>query len=97
VLVTGARSSRRQLIDDRQRKYLVTMSVRSLSFVLAVVLYLLHLKWAAAGVLGLSLLAPIFAVVAANNHVRPNEGSADFYAGGSDAQPQLEPDRTIDL
>jgi hypothetical protein len=98
LLVTAARSSRGRIIDERQRKYLLTMSLRSLSFVVAVVLYLVHLKWVAAGVLGLSLLAPIFAVVAANNHIRPNEGSADFYANEADPnQTRIEPGRTIDL
>jgi hypothetical protein len=97
VLVTGARSSRGRMIDERQRKYLVTMSIRSVAFVVAVVLYLVHLKWAAAGVLGLSLIAPVFAVVAANDHVRPNEGSADFYATGEEPdQPRIEPGSTID-
>ena len=46
----------------------------------------------------LPTLAPIFAVVAANNHVRPNEGSADFYAADPDDTPRpIEPGRTIDL
>ena len=98
MLVTGARTSRRNVIDQRQRKYVLTMSLRSLAFVVAVVLYLVHLKWAAAGVLGLSVLAPIFAVVAANDHVRPAEVNAEVYtAEGEPDQPRIDPTRTIDL
>lgn len=97
MLVTGARSSRQQAIDERQRRYIITMSLRSLAFVVAVAFYVLHLPWIALGVLGLSLLAPIFAVIAANDHVRPDEGSAEPFLAGPDTVPGLRPGRTIDL
>lgn len=95
VLVTAARSSRRRLIEDRQRRYLVTMSLRSLSFVAAIVVYGLGQPWAAAGILVISLVAPLVAVVAANNHARPDEGSAEFYAGGPQEAPRLERDTGV--
>lgn len=91
MVVTGASSSRPRLIDDRQRKYLIAMSLRSLSFLVAVALYLIGLKWEAAGVLGISLLTPIIAVVAANSHAPPREGTAQFYATEPDpTQPRID-------
>jgi Protein of unknown function (DUF3099) len=41
-VVTNAGRSRRQEIDDRQRKYLIKMAIRTLCFIGAIVAYVLH-------------------------------------------------------
>lgn len=66
ILVTTAGKSPRDEQRDRARRYLITMGVRTLMFVLAVVLYALHLKWEAGVTAAASLVLPWVAVVAAN-------------------------------
>lgn len=65
-LVTTAGKSPREEQRERTRRYLVTMGIRTLCFVLAVVLYAVHLRWAAAITAAASLILPWVAVVAAN-------------------------------
>ena len=65
-LVTTAGKSPREEQRERTRRYLVTMGIRTLCFVLAVVLYAVHLHWAAAVTAAASLILPWVAVVAAN-------------------------------
>jgi Flp pilus assembly protein TadB len=66
VLVTTARKSPRQEQRERERRYLITMGVRVVCFVLAIVLFGLHLRWAAGVAVAGSLLLPWIAVVMAN-------------------------------
>jgi len=79
VVVTGARASRHVDIEDRRRKYLITMAVRTVAFVGAVCLFVAGLEWEAALLLVLSLVAPIIGVVIANNHVRSAAGRPEVY------------------
>lgn len=102
VVVSGARRSRHDDIAHRQRKYLLTMSVRTAAFVAAVALFVAGLRWVAAAVLALSLLAPIAGVIIANNHVRSPEGRPELYRPeDDDPNPAIESDpkqgQTIDL
>jgi hypothetical protein len=66
VLVTTAAKSRRDELRDRERRYLITMGVRVVCFVLAIVLFGVGLKWVAAFAVAASLILPWVAVVAAN-------------------------------
>ena len=66
VLVTTAPKSPREEQSDRQRRYLITMAIRIVCFILAIVLVQLGLKWEAAIAVVGSLTLPWIAVVAAN-------------------------------
>jgi hypothetical protein len=66
VLVTTAARSRRDEQRERERRYLITMAFRTLAFVLAIVLFGVHLYWAAGIAIGGSLVLPWVAVVMAN-------------------------------
>ena len=65
-LVTTAGKSPREEQRQRTRRYLVTMGIRTIVFVAAVVLYATGLHWAAAITAAASLILPWIAVVAAN-------------------------------
>jgi hypothetical protein len=65
-LVTTAGKSPREELRQRTRRYLVTMGVRVVCVVLAIVLYELDLHWEAAVAIAASLVLPWVAVVAAN-------------------------------
>jgi hypothetical protein len=66
LLVTTAPQNPQDEIRQRQRRYLVTMGIRVLCFVLAIVLAALHLAWAAGIAVAASLILPWVAVIAAN-------------------------------
>jgi hypothetical protein len=97
VVVSGARASRHDDIDVRQRKYLLTMAVRTVAFVASVVLFVLGLQWIAAAVLALSLIAPIAGVIIANNHVRSPQGRPELFDHDlNDNTPAIGRGPTID-
>lgn len=66
ILVTTAGKSPRQEQRERERRYLVTMGIRLVCFVLAIVLFGVHLRWAAGVAVAGSLILPWVAVVMAN-------------------------------
>jgi Protein of unknown function (DUF3099) len=66
VLVTTAGKSPRQEQRERERRYLVTMGVRVLCFILAIVLFEVDQRFLAAFAVAGSLILPWVAVVAAN-------------------------------
>jgi Protein of unknown function (DUF3099) len=61
--ITGARRGVREDVDARSRRYLVSMGVRTLCFVLAVVTH----GWLRWGFVVLALILPYMAVVLANS------------------------------
>jgi hypothetical protein len=67
--------ARRSLTDDvayRQRRYLLMMGIRTVCFVIAVILFVNHLGWLTAiPALG-AIFIPYFAVVFANGGREPN-------------------------
>lgn len=65
-LVTTAGKSPRQELRERTRRYLVTMGIRVVCFILAIVLFELNLHWAAGFAVAGSLILPWVAVVMAN-------------------------------
>jgi len=65
-LVTTAGKSPRDEQRERTRRYLLTMGLRTIILIAAVVLYAVHLHWAAAITAAASLILPWIAVVAAN-------------------------------
>ena len=66
MLVTTAGRSPREEQRERERRYLVTMAVRVLCFILAIVLFGVGLRFLAAFAVAGSLILPWVAVVAAN-------------------------------
>jgi len=66
VLVTTAGKNPRDELRDRQRRYLITMGIRVVCFILAIVLFGVGLRWVAAFAVAASLILPWVAVIAAN-------------------------------
>ncbi|HWC35338.1 MAG TPA: DUF3099 domain-containing protein [Mycobacteriales bacterium] len=83
ILVTTAAPNPADERRDRERRYLITMAVRVVMFIAAIVLARQH-WWAAAAVaITLSLVLPWIAVVAANAPRRARTGreSPSLYRG----------------
>jgi len=66
VLVTTAGKSPRQEQRERERRYLITMGIRIICFILAIVLFGVGQRLVAAFAVAGSLILPWIAVVAAN-------------------------------
>jgi hypothetical protein len=81
VLVTTAAQSPRDEQRGRQRRYLITMGVRVICFVLAIVLVGLGLRWEAGIAVAASLILPWVAVIAANAGPRLKVENPSLYAG----------------
>lgn len=76
LLVTSAPPNPQDELRGRQRRYLVTMAIRVVCFVLAIVLAAVHLVWAAGVAVAASLILPWVAVIAANaGPARPVENA----------------------
>lgn len=81
LLVTTAPQNPRDEQRGRQRRYLITMGVRVVCFVLAIVLAAAHLVWAAGIAVAASLILPWIAVIAANaGPTRPVENALLYEA-----------------
>jgi DUF3099 family protein len=91
MLVTTAAKSPVQERRERERRYLLTMGLRVLCFIAAIVLFAIGLRWlgfiAAAG----SLVLPWVAVVVANAGPKPTRGVPSLYAG--EPRKELPPRR----
>ena len=79
MLVTTAPQSPREEQRQRERRYLLTMGVRVVCFVLAIVLVALDLRWEAGIAVGASLVLPWVAVIAANGAPRRRAGTPTLY------------------
>jgi hypothetical protein len=81
VLVTTAAKSPRDEQRERQRRYLITMAVRVVCWVLAIVLFGLGLRWEGGIAVAASLILPWVAVIAANAGPRRTTETPSLYAG----------------
>jgi hypothetical protein len=81
-LVTLARRSRSDDITYRQRRYLLMMGIRTVCFVIAVVLFVNHFGWLAAIPAVGAIFIPYFAVVFANGGREPDNvrGFMEYHA-----------------
>ena len=79
ILVTTAPQSPRDEQRARTRRYLVTMGVRVVCFVLAIVLVALDLRWEAGIAVAASLVLPWVAVIAANGGPRRTAETPSLY------------------
>ncbi|MGY6021822.1 DUF3099 domain-containing protein [Streptomyces spinosirectus] len=85
--ITGARTALAEDVRGRQRRYLIAMTVRTLSVVLAIVLWDVE-RYVAMAALVLGLLLPYIAVVIANaGRERPPALPATFVVAPRDARP----------
>ena len=79
MLVTTAAKSPVEERRDRERRYLVTMGLRVVCFIAAIVLFAVGLRWAGAIAAAGSLVLPWVAVVAANATPRRAAGQPQLY------------------
>ncbi|HVS67170.1 MAG TPA: DUF3099 domain-containing protein [Mycobacteriales bacterium] len=84
VLVTTAAPSRAAERDARERRYLITMAVRVVMFIVAIPLALHHWWFVAAIAIALSLILPWIAVNDANTPKRTREAQAPSLYRGED-------------
>ena len=76
VRITTATRSRRDDIGIRQRRYLISMGIRTACFVLAIVSIGHWFMWV---FIAASFLLPYVAVVLANAGVSPDAGGPEFF------------------
>ena len=86
IRITTATRSRREDIAMRQRRYLISMGIRTACFVLAVLSIGHWFLWL---FLGASFFLPTIAVIIANTHTAPDVGGPDYF------DPDLNP-RTLE-
>ena len=87
VLITTAPPSPAQERDARERRYLITMGIRLVCFVLAIVLFGLGMPFFGGFAVAGSLILPWIAVVAANAGPTRNPGGApSLYAARKAAE-----------
>ncbi|MBV9099371.1 MAG: DUF3099 domain-containing protein [Frankiaceae bacterium] len=96
VLITTAPPSPAKERRDRERRYLITMAIRVVCFVLAIVLFGIRQRLLAGFAVAGSLILPWVAVVAANAGPTRNPGAAapSLYAKRKAAE--LESGKTRD-
>jgi hypothetical protein len=85
VLITTAPKSPRDELDERQRRYLITMGIRVVAFIASILLFDGVLRVIA---VALSITLPWIAVVVANAGAKPIDEQPSLYAA--------EPPREID-
>jgi hypothetical protein len=88
VLVTTAAKSPREEQRERERRYLVTMGVRVVCWIGAIVLFGLGLRWEGGIAVAGSLVLPWIAVIAANAGPKPTVERPSLYR--RDAPRELE-------
>jgi fatty acid desaturase len=74
VRITTAASSRQEDISARQRRYVVSMSIRTICFVGAIVAALAGIGWLWPILIAAALILPYVAVVMANAAVSKSDG-----------------------
>lgn len=87
IRITTAARSHREDINRRQRRYLISMAIRTLCFVLAVVFAGGMLMWV---FIAASFVLPYVAVVAANAGSAPDTGGPEPF-GPDPTRRALEP------
>ncbi len=90
VRITTAAQGHSDDIGHRQRRYLISMLIRTVCFVLAVVFMGTWLRWV---FLGGSVFLPFVAVVIAYGGAAPDPGGPDPFLADPDI-PRLEGPRT---
>jgi len=92
VRITSAAASRNADIAARQKRYVVSMGIRTVCFVAAVVAYLLEIHWLWPILIVAALLLPYVAVVMANAASTKDDGFA--LLDGRPGQSELGPGST---
>jgi hypothetical protein len=93
VLITTAPPSPAEERRARERRYLITMAIRLVCFILAIVLFGLGLRAIAAFAVAGSLVLPWIAVIAANaGPTRPVGSAPSLYAARKAAELEASRD-----
>lgn len=90
--VSGAPLSRPAEIDERRKRYLMTMGLRTVLFLAAVFAFHGVLRWAA---IGFSFIAPYVAVVAANSGPRRIRDTSSYLRPGPSAAAPADAARLV--
>jgi hypothetical protein len=92
VRITSAAASRKDDIAARQKRYIISMGIRTVCFVGAIVASLLHIHWLWPILIVAALLLPYVAVVMANVSTTKGDGFAlvDHGAGHRQLGPGEE-------
>jgi Protein of unknown function (DUF3099) len=85
VRITTAHTSHSERIRGRQRRYLISMGIRTVCFILAVVAD----GWLRWGFIIAAVVLPYFAVIAANAAGEVDDGGPEPFV--DDSRPMLEP------
>ncbi|MEP6462523.1 MAG: DUF3099 domain-containing protein [Frankiaceae bacterium] len=94
-VVTNAGRSRREEIDDRQKKYLIKMAIRTLCLIGAIILYALHVPFVFILVLIIaSTVLPWMSVVVANAGPGPERARRQPEVYSPDPARALRPGRS---
>ena len=95
VVITSAAQSRREELRRRELRYVLTMSVRVVAFILAVILFHGVLRWIA---VFLALVLPWLAVVIANAPFRATGGAPNPVTprGPASLPPARDHERVVD-
>ncbi|MFD5464772.1 DUF3099 domain-containing protein [Kitasatospora sp. NPDC127059] len=91
--ITGARSSLSEDVRGRQRRYVISMLIRTACVLLAVVLWDVE-RWLAFAALGGGVLLPYFAVLIANAGREQAPGLPSTFDFPADTQLMLGPGGT---
>jgi len=83
VRITTATRSHGEDIAARQKRYLISMGIRTVCFLLAVVSIGHWFMW---GFLGASFFLPTIAVVVANSAAPPDPGGPDYFDPATDVR-----------
>jgi DUF3099 family protein len=94
VRITTAQRSHRDDIAHRQKRYLISMGIRTLCFVLAVFSIGHWFLWV---FIAASFVLPYVAVVMANAGSSPDPGGPDFFTPGPDVHSIEGATRSTDI
>ena len=94
VRITTAQRSHREDIAHRQKRYLISMGIRTLCFVLAVFSIGHWFLWV---FIAASFVLPYVAVVMANAGSTPDPGGPDFFAPDPDVHSIEGSPRSTDI
>jgi Protein of unknown function (DUF3099) len=90
VRITSAHAAHSERIRGRQRRYLISMGIRTVCFILAVVAD----GWMRWGFIVAAVVLPYFAVIVANAAGEVDDGGPEPFV--DDTRPMLEPGPTTD-
>lgn len=83
VRITTAQRSHREDVASRQRRYLISMGIRTVCFVLTIVCIGHWIMWV---FLGASFFLPTIAVIVANSRAPADPGGPEYFVPDTDVR-----------